>query len=124
MRCAVPQQRPQCVHFSFSCVFPVSSAYRSQVATLENWATIMYQAMNSTKLDEQPILNGNDGMAVYFIVFLIVGVFFVLNLVVGVAIDQVGITGISFLRSQSMPLFRSSQMKQVSRNVFMLYNNI
>jgi hypothetical protein len=92
-------------------VFPVSSAYRSQVATLENWATIMYQAMNSTKLDEQPILNGNDGMAVYFIVFLIVGVFFVLNLVVGVAIDQVRNHWdfIPFLRSQSMPLFRSNE---------------
>ena len=61
----------------------------SQVASLENWAPIMYQAMNSTQVDEQPVLNGNPYMAYYFISFIVVCVYFMLNLVIGVAIDQV-----------------------------------
>lgn len=49
----------------------------------------MYQAMNATQAGEQPLLDASDGMAVYFLAFIIVCVFFMLNLVVGVAIDQV-----------------------------------
>ena len=55
----------------------------------------MYQAMNSTFVDQQPVLGGNNAMSLYFLAFIIVCVFFMLNLVIGVAIDQVGSWGIN-----------------------------
>jgi voltage-dependent calcium channel T type alpha-1G len=53
----------------------------------------MYQAMNATGLDEQPVLEGGVAMSLYFIVFICICVFFMLNLVIGVAIDQVRESG-------------------------------
>lgn len=59
-----------------------------QIATLENWQGIMYQGMNITGPDLQPVYNYSTAMAIYFVVFIIVCSFFVLSLVVGVSIDQ------------------------------------
>ena len=56
---------------------------------MENWSPIMYQAMNATGIDQQPILNGYPSISLYFITFIVVGVYFMLNLVIGVTIDQV-----------------------------------
>ena len=50
----------------------------------------MYQAMNSTVLDGQPVLGASPAMSLYFIVFILICVYFILNLLIGVAIDQVG----------------------------------
>ena len=47
----------------------------------------MIQAMWSTNLDEQPRFNANIFMALYFVIFVIVCVFFILNMVIGVAIN-------------------------------------
>jgi hypothetical protein len=59
-----------------------------QIATLENWQSIMYQGMNITGPDLQPQYNHSTGMAIYFVMFIIVCSFFVLSLVIGVSIDQ------------------------------------
>ena len=47
----------------------------------------MLQSMWSTSLDEQPLFNANIFMSLYFIVFIILCVFFILNMVIGVAIN-------------------------------------
>jgi len=41
-----------------------------------------------TSLDQQPLFNNNIFMSLYFVVFVLLCVFFVLNMVIGVAIDQ------------------------------------
>ena len=61
-----------------------------QVLALENWSPIMIQAMWCTGTDEQPLYTGGDQwLAIYFVVFVILGVFFILNMVIGVSINQV-----------------------------------
>jgi len=49
----------------------------------------MYEAMATTSIDEQPVENSNAAMGLYFIIFIIVCVYFVLNMVIGVSIDRV-----------------------------------
>ena len=48
----------------------------------------MLQSMWCTSLDEQPLFNNNIFMSLYFVVFVILCVFFILNMVIGVAINQ------------------------------------
>lgn len=60
-----------------------------QIATMENWAPIMFQAMNITGVDTQPVYGASNAIALYFIAFIVVCSFFILNLVIGVAIMQV-----------------------------------
>uniref|UniRef100_A0A3P8PNH4 Sodium channel protein n=1 Tax=Astatotilapia calliptera TaxID=8154 RepID=A0A3P8PNH4_ASTCA len=61
-----------------------------QVATFKGWMDIMYAAVDSqTKVpEEQPDYEINLYMYCYFVVFIIFGAFFTLNLFTGVVIDN------------------------------------
>ncbi|XP_062862733.1 sodium channel, voltage-gated, type I-like, alpha isoform X7 [Trichomycterus rosablanca] len=59
-----------------------------QVATFKGWMSIMYAAVDSYKLDEQPKFEQNQYMYIYFVIFIIFGSFFTLNLFIGVIIDN------------------------------------
>ncbi|KAM7407501.1 hypothetical protein PAMA_003295 [Pampus argenteus] len=60
-----------------------------QVATFKGWMDIMYAAVDSqSKHDEQPVYEINLKMYLYFVVFIIFGAFFTLNLFIGVIIDN------------------------------------
>uniref|UniRef100_A0A673CVA7 Sodium channel protein n=1 Tax=Sphaeramia orbicularis TaxID=375764 RepID=A0A673CVA7_9TELE len=59
-----------------------------QVATFKGWMDIMYAAVDSRKLNEQPDYEINLKMYMYFVVFIILGAFFTLNLFIGVIIDN------------------------------------
>ncbi|KAM4642146.1 sodium channel protein type 2 subunit alpha-like [Discoglossus pictus] len=59
-----------------------------QVATFKGWTFIMYAAVDSRKLHQQPKYEENIYMYFYFIVFIIFGSFFTLNLFIGVIIDN------------------------------------
>ncbi|XP_068602035.1 sodium channel protein type 2 subunit alpha-like [Brachionichthys hirsutus] len=60
-----------------------------QVATFKGWTDIMYAAVDSqSKPDEQPAYEINLKMYLYFVVFIIFGAFFTLNLFIGVIIDN------------------------------------
>uniref|UniRef100_A0A3P9BGZ6 Sodium channel protein n=1 Tax=Maylandia zebra TaxID=106582 RepID=A0A3P9BGZ6_9CICH len=60
-----------------------------QVATFKGWMDIMYAAVDSqTKPEEQPDYEINLYMYCYFVVFIIFGAFFTLNLFTGVVIDN------------------------------------
>uniref|UniRef100_A0A3P9LKU6 Sodium channel protein n=1 Tax=Oryzias latipes TaxID=8090 RepID=A0A3P9LKU6_ORYLA len=56
-----------------------------QVATFKGWMDIMYAAVDS---GEQPVFERNIKMYLYFVVFIIFGSFFTLNLFIGVIIDN------------------------------------
>ncbi|XP_040596093.1 sodium channel protein type 10 subunit alpha [Mesocricetus auratus] len=59
-----------------------------QVATFKGWMDIMYAAVDSGEIGSQPQWEGNLYMYLYFVVFIIFGGFFTLNLFVGVIIDN------------------------------------
>uniref|UniRef100_A0A674JK08 Sodium channel protein n=1 Tax=Terrapene triunguis TaxID=2587831 RepID=A0A674JK08_9SAUR len=68
----------------------VGSGYLAllQVATFKGWMDIMYAAVDSRGVEEQPKKEYNLYMYLYFVVFIIFGSFFTLNLFVGVIIDN------------------------------------
>lgn len=59
-----------------------------EISTTEGWTTIMYAAIDQRGIGMQPIKNSKPIWALFFICFLIVGAFFVLELFVGVTIDN------------------------------------
>uniref|UniRef100_A0A8C5CB19 Sodium channel protein n=1 Tax=Gadus morhua TaxID=8049 RepID=A0A8C5CB19_GADMO len=73
-----------------------------QVATFKGWMDIMYAAIDSRKVEDQPIYEDNLYMYVYFVVFIIFGSFFTLNLFIGVIIDNF-----------------NQQKKKISQDIFM-----
>ncbi|KAM8758240.1 sodium channel protein type 5 subunit alpha isoform 1-T1 [Rhynchonycteris naso] len=59
-----------------------------QVATFKGWMDIMYAAVDSRGYEEQPQWEHSLYMYLYFVVFIIFGSFFTLNLFIGVIIDN------------------------------------
>ncbi|XP_052531638.1 sodium channel protein type 2 subunit alpha isoform X8 [Tympanuchus pallidicinctus] len=59
-----------------------------QVATFKGWMDIMYAAVDSRNVLDQPKYEDNLYMYLYFVIFIIFGSFFTLNLFIGVIIDN------------------------------------
>lgn len=59
-----------------------------EISTTEGWTDVMHAAIDQRGVDMQPIKNSNPIWALFFISFLIVGAYFVLELFVGVTIDN------------------------------------
>ncbi|XP_042308915.1 sodium channel protein type 2 subunit alpha isoform X3 [Sceloporus undulatus] len=59
-----------------------------QVATFKGWMDIMYAAVDSRDVEKQPYYEDNLYMYLYFVIFIIFGSFFTLNLFIGVIIDN------------------------------------
>ncbi|XP_057279653.1 sodium channel protein type 2 subunit alpha-like isoform X3 [Pezoporus wallicus] len=59
-----------------------------QVATFKGWMDIMYAAVDSRDVKDQPKYEDNLYMYLYFVIFIIFGSFFTLNLFIGVIIDN------------------------------------
>ncbi|KAG1961460.1 sodium channel protein type 8 subunit alpha [Pimephales promelas] len=73
-----------------------------QVATFKGWMDIMYAAIDSRKVGDQPKYEDNIYMYIYFVIFIIFGSFFTLNLFIGVIIDNF-----------------NQQKKKISQDIFM-----
>ncbi|XP_068790277.1 sodium channel protein type 5 subunit alpha-like [Struthio camelus] len=59
-----------------------------EVATFKGWMDIMYAAVDSRQKDEQPTFEHFLSMYIYFVIFIIFGSFFMLNLFIGVVISN------------------------------------
>nr|AAK55442.2 Nav1.4a [Sternopygus macrurus] len=59
-----------------------------QVATFKGWMDIMYGAVDSREVEDQPSYEINLYMYLYFVIFITFGSFFILNLFIGVIIDN------------------------------------
>ncbi|XP_071080138.1 sodium channel protein para-like isoform X7 [Haliotis cracherodii] len=68
----------------------VMNAYLAlfQVATYKGWTDIMNDAIDSRQPNYQPLYEDNRYMYMYFVLFIIFGSFFTLNLFIGVIIDN------------------------------------
>uniref|UniRef100_A0A671YA93 Sodium channel protein n=1 Tax=Sparus aurata TaxID=8175 RepID=A0A671YA93_SPAAU len=82
----------------------VGSGYLSllQIATFKGWMDIMYAAVDSREVEEQPSYEINLYMYIYFVIFIIFGSFFTLNLFIGVIIDNF-----------------NQQKKKINKDIFM-----
>lgn len=58
------------------------------LSSKDGWVNIMYTGIDAVGVDRQPIENYNEWMLVYFISFLLLVGFFVLNMFVGVVIEN------------------------------------
>lgn len=59
-----------------------------QVATFKGWLDIMYSAVDARIVEDQPIYEDNLYIYTYFVIFIIFGFFVMLNLFIGVIIDN------------------------------------
>ena len=58
------------------------------VSTKDGWVDVMYNGIDAVGVDMQPQENHNEYMAFFFIIYLLVVGFFVVNMFVGVIIDN------------------------------------
>ncbi|KAJ9470438.1 Voltage-dependent calcium channel type D subunit alpha-1 [Diplonema papillatum] len=58
-----------------------------EMASLEGWVTVMFLGVDSREVGEAPQKNTNPLMAAYFLVFIVFGAFFIINVFIGVLID-------------------------------------
>eukprot|EP00698_Gefionella_okellyi_P012955 TRINITY_DN3519_c0_g1_i2.p1 TRINITY_DN3519_c0_g1~~TRINITY_DN3519_c0_g1_i2.p1 ORF type:complete len:880 (-),score=154.24 TRINITY_DN3519_c0_g1_i2:499-2925(-) len=59
-----------------------------QISTLQGWEGIMYQAIAATSPGNAPVPGHNPAVGLFFIVFVICGVVFMLNLFVGITVES------------------------------------
>uniref|UniRef100_A0A4W5RHP2 Sodium channel protein n=1 Tax=Hucho hucho TaxID=62062 RepID=A0A4W5RHP2_9TELE len=92
-----------------------------QVATFKGWMEVMHAAVDSRGVEEQPIREINLYMYLYFVIFIIFGSFFTLNLFIGVIIDnfnqqkrKISICGITLHGvNGSMPSFHLCPLQNI-----------
>uniref|UniRef100_A0A8C2UEZ4 Voltage-dependent T-type calcium channel subunit alpha n=1 Tax=Coturnix japonica TaxID=93934 RepID=A0A8C2UEZ4_COTJA len=58
------------------------------LASKDGWVDIMYDGLDAVGVDQQPVMNYNPWMLLYFISFLLIVSFFVLNMFVGVVVEN------------------------------------
>jgi hypothetical protein len=58
------------------------------VSSLEGWPDVMYSAVDATSVDAAPVRNNSEWAAYYFVVFIVIGSFFFLNLFIAVVFDK------------------------------------
>ncbi|KAL3967385.1 DNA ligase 4 [Sarotherodon galilaeus] len=58
------------------------------LASKDGWVDIMYDGLDAVGVDQQPMMNYNPWMLLYFISFLLIVAFFVLNMFVGVVVEN------------------------------------
>jgi voltage-gated cation channel len=93
---AIVDNRSQCLSLNYSWVNSkitfdhVGMGYLAlfQVATFEGWMEVMADAVDSRGVDLQPQREANLYAYIYFVIFIICGSFFTLNLFIGVIIDN------------------------------------
>uniref|UniRef100_A0A8C0BR60 Sodium channel protein n=1 Tax=Buteo japonicus TaxID=224669 RepID=A0A8C0BR60_9AVES len=78
------------------------SRFEGMRATFKGWMDIMYAAIDSRDVLQQPKYEDNLYMYLYFVIFIIFGSFFTLNLFIGVIIDNF-----------------NQQKKKISQDIFM-----
>jgi hypothetical protein len=71
-----------------TAIYRLHRSTSSLQATFEGWLDIVEDAMDSRGVDQQPSRDWNQYASIYFVIFIICGSFFTLNLFIGVIIDN------------------------------------
>lgn len=59
-----------------------------EISTTEGWVTVMLASVDATAIDMQPIPNYREGWTLFFIAFIFLGSFFIIQLFIGVVIEN------------------------------------
>jgi voltage-dependent calcium channel L type alpha-1D len=59
-----------------------------EISTTEGWVTLMLASVDATAIDMQPIPNYREGWTLFFIAFIFLGSFFIIQLFIGVVIEN------------------------------------
>jgi hypothetical protein len=59
-----------------------------EISTTEGWVDVMYAGVDSTGPFNQPIRDIGELWSLFFVLFILVGSFFIMNLVIGVIVDN------------------------------------
>lgn len=59
-----------------------------EISTTEGWTAVAYAAVDATGFDMQPIRDANAQRVWFFMIFMLIGSYLVMNLFVGVIIDN------------------------------------
>eukprot|EP00004_Rigifila_ramosa_P011837 TRINITY_DN2534_c0_g1_i1.p1 TRINITY_DN2534_c0_g1~~TRINITY_DN2534_c0_g1_i1.p1 ORF type:complete len:1746 (+),score=405.35 TRINITY_DN2534_c0_g1_i1:45-5282(+) len=91
-----------------------------EVSTLEGWLEIMYSAVDSRGGNLQPVFNYSPGNVFFFLVFIIIGSYFAVNLFIGVMVDifsriEEDRTGVAFLSKDQLEWLEIQRMAFKSR---------
>lgn len=70
--------------------YPIALMALFIISTTEGWVELMYAAVDARGVDMQPVVNYELGFIYFFVLFILVGSFFALNLFVGVMMDNFG----------------------------------
>eukprot|EP01065_Artemidia_motanka_P019341 TRINITY_DN22979_c0_g1_i1.p1 TRINITY_DN22979_c0_g1~~TRINITY_DN22979_c0_g1_i1.p1 ORF type:complete len:1900 (+),score=689.80 TRINITY_DN22979_c0_g1_i1:56-5701(+) len=86
-----------------------------EVATLELWVDIMYRTIDAKAVDQGPERDSNRFAGIYFMVFVVIGSFFVMNLFVGVVIHNYNIEkrlveGLNLLSTEQVKWIEMQQL--------------
>ncbi|CAG9133928.1 unnamed protein product [Plutella xylostella] len=96
MRIVIVNDKWECYYNNFTWINSkisfdhVGIAYLAlfQVATFEGWMEVMADAVDARGVDLQPAREANLYAYIYFVIFIVCGSFFTLNLFIGVIIDN------------------------------------
>jgi len=58
------------------------------LSSIDGWVEIMYHGIDIAGIDNQPIENNVEGLVVFFVGFLLIGGFFIINMFVGVIVEN------------------------------------
>jgi hypothetical protein len=58
------------------------------LSSIDGWVEIMYNGVDINGVDKQPVRNEAAFLALFFVIFLLVGGFFIINMFVGVIVDN------------------------------------
>ena len=72
--------------FHFDSILPAMTTMVHMASTV-GWAAVMYQGASTRGIDNTLKSKSNPSIQIFFIVFMIVGSFFILNLFVGIVIS-------------------------------------
>ena len=59
-----------------------------EIATLEDWPTTLFMAIDSRGENKTPVMNSKVYIAPIFVVYIFITTFFIMNLFVSVIVDQ------------------------------------
>jgi hypothetical protein len=58
------------------------------LSSIDGWVEILYHGIDSAGIDKQPKENNREGLALFFVAFLLIGGFFIINMFVGVIVEN------------------------------------
>ncbi|XP_072038467.1 sodium channel protein 1 brain-like [Amphiura filiformis] len=82
-----------------------------QVATFEGWMEVMEDAVDARGVDLQPSRESQPAAYIFFVLFIVVGSFFTLNLFIGVIIENFNALKRKYEGDSSFDMFLTSNQK-------------